>query len=745
MSQPEKTMAEQQAAAAVPAVPVSKVTVIPAANMENPALRSFVRPGSPAVFTPTAIMRALRRRWLLSTTLAIVSITAAVGGAWFVLKPSATVQSLLQVASSQPRIILPTVDNLNTSREDYANYQKDQTALVKLPVVLNKALSEPKVANLSVLSDKPEPLDWLAYELKVDFSIGPGILRVAMDGDKPEELAVIVSAVADAYLKEIVNKERDDRLRRLDQVKKIQADKAEKLRTQRKEMRALADQLGSGDSQVIPLTHMFALQQLDTAKRELLLCRAEQKRIKAELEARKKSGLDKSSPPTTLPAEEVEAFADKDQPILEQQKKITLNEVKVTKVKESTRAAAEAKHQIEEARKRIEARKKEMADHWLKQWQARVRQQREMTSNQLVEKLGMLELLEKDQTADVNRLMTECKDINKGSLEFQALKDEIAQGDAMLKRISDEAAALEVEVQAPARVRPLQDANINRLNAEKKRYMGMALAGVGALAFSLFGVSFLELRARRIFTTDEVSQGLGMRVVGSVPYLLPPNGRNATADTSDLPAPYGERIFAESIDSTRTILLHAARQNSLRVVMITSAIGGEGKTFLASQLAASLAHAGRRTLLVDADLRKPSVHHVFDTPAEPGLSNLLARSVSLEAAIHSTSTDRLFVLPAGEVDEDVLRSLARGGAKPIFAQLRERFDIIIVDSSPVLPVADALLVGQEADAVVFSILREVSRMPAVQAAWGRLDAVGIRMLGAVVNGVSSDTHAYSRY
>jgi capsular exopolysaccharide synthesis family protein len=179
--------------------------------------------------------------------------------------------------------------------------------------------------------------------------------------------------------------------------------------------------------------------------------------------------------------------------------------------------------------------------------------------------------------------------------------------------------------------------------------------------------------------------------------------------------------------------------------MITSALGGEGKTFLTCQLASSMAHAGRRTLLVDADLRKPSVHRVFETLDEPGFSNLLVRTVDLDKAIHPTATDRLFVLPAGRADEEVLRALARGAAKPVFARLREQFDFIIIDSSPVLAVADSLLMAQEADAVVFSILREVSRMPAVQSAWNRLESVGARMLGAVVNGARDGVYGYSYY
>ena len=96
---------------------------------------------------------------------------------------------------------------------------------------------------------------------------------------------------------------------------------------------------------------------------------------------------------------------------------------------------------------------------------------------------------------------------------------------------------------------------------------------------------------------------------------------------------YWQNLMLESIDATRTMLIHAARTGSHRVVMITSAVGGEGKTSLASHLATSLARSGLRTLLIDADLRSPSIHRLFDLPLGPGLSEVLRGEVDLADAI----------------------------------------------------------------------------------------------------------------
>jgi capsular exopolysaccharide synthesis family protein len=197
-------------------------------------------------------------------------------------------------------------------------------------------------------------------------------------------------------------------------------------------------------------------------------------------------------------------------------------------------------------------------------------------------------------------------------------------------------------------------------------------------------------------------------------------------------------MLIESVDAARTALLHISRTESVHVVMVASALGGEGKTSLASHLATSLARAGRRTLLVDGDLRCPSAHELFDQPCSPGFCEVLRDEVELADAIQPTLVSGLWLLSAGLCDSDSIQALASRDLRVIFDQLKEHYDFLVIDSSPVLPVADALLIGQHVDAVIFSIMRDVSRIPKVHAAYERLSRLGIRMLGAIVTGEQAD-------
>jgi capsular exopolysaccharide synthesis family protein len=183
------------------------------------------------------------------------------------------------------------------------------------------------------------------------------------------------------------------------------------------------------------------------------------------------------------------------------------------------------------------------------------------------------------------------------------------------------------------------------------------------------------------------------------------------------------------------MLVRAAEKESLRVVMVTSALEGEGKTTVAGHLAVSLARAGFRTLLIDGDLRRPTLHRMFGVPLDPGFNEVLRGEAMVAETVRATGLSGLSFLSGGYWQEnETIRALAQDGIKSFFDELRGVYDFIIVDSSPVLPVVDPLVIGQHVDGVLFSILREVSRLPSVYAAYERMTGLGIRILGAVING-----------
>jgi capsular exopolysaccharide synthesis family protein len=265
--------------------------------------------------------------------------------------------------------------------------------------------------------------------------------------------------------------------------------------------------------------------------------------------------------------------------------------------------------------------------------------------------------------------------------------------------------------------------------------MAMAFAMILGFSGVVFSVAVMEFQARKVNSVQEVNDGLGIRVVGELPNI---GGRAFRRVKGGKGQNVLKALMAERIDGTRTALIHTTAIDPPRVVMVTSADPHEGKTTTASQLAASLARSGRRTLLVDADVRSPGVHRVFEMPQDPGLCELLRGEADRDAVIHPTRTANLWLMPAGRCDLRSVQALSTSYLGTAIAALCVLFDYVIIDSGPVLKIADPLLIGQHVDAAILSVLRDVSKVPKVYEACERLRSVGITVLGSVVNGVKDD-------
>ena len=361
----------------------------------------------------------------------------------------------------------------------------------------------------------------------------------------------------------------------------------------------------------------------------------------------------------------------------------------------------------------------------------------------LEQQLAVASEIESSLQEELKNLSQTDQALTDNTLDLQDNRDELKQTEEAATKIASEVEKLEVELQAPPRISLIEDAIPPTTRNTKKWYTMFGGISLGSFLGTILAIAFLEVQTRKVDSADEVLGDLGLSVVGSLP-MLPTRARRRGVVAQQEKDRYWYNVLLESIDATRTMLMHAARSGSHRVVMIASALPGEGKTSLASHLATSLARSGQKTLLIDADLRSPSIHRLYELTPNPGLSELLRGEVAFDDVIVSTAVEELKVITAGKCDSQTLRILSQGGLGSLFAQLKEQFDFVIVDSSPILPVADALIIAQQVDAVLFSILADVSRKARILVAHQRITALGVKVLGAVVTG-SHDNAYGSKY
>jgi tyrosine-protein kinase Etk/Wzc len=224
---------------------------------------------------------------------------------------------------------------------------------------------------------------------------------------------------------------------------------------------------------------------------------------------------------------------------------------------------------------------------------------------------------------------------------------------------------------------------------------------------------------------------------GRLRAMLAPGKPERTQAGSPMSGGQTFSIGIEAFRNLRTSLIWSDGGEALKTLVVTSAAPGEGKTLTAANLAVTLAYDGLRVLLVDCDIRRPRVHGMFHVPRAPGLMELLTSSAAPGSpplpAIRSTSVNGLSVLPCGALPSNAANLLSGTRMRVLLQELREQFDIIVLDTPPVLATADAGIVASLTDGVLLVVRAGTTDRNAAQRACQQLANVGARVVGTVLN------------
>ncbi|MFC7678314.1 CpsD/CapB family tyrosine-protein kinase [Paenibacillus sp. GCM10028914] len=191
--------------------------------------------------------------------------------------------------------------------------------------------------------------------------------------------------------------------------------------------------------------------------------------------------------------------------------------------------------------------------------------------------------------------------------------------------------------------------------------------------------------------------------------------------------------ISEGYRNIRTNIQFSEWNHKLHVIAFTSTQAGEGKTTTISNLAVAYAQEGKKVLLIDADLRHPSLQSVFKVSNKTGLSNLLANQCRQEESIRTTGIENLSLITAGPVPPNPSELLSSGKLKELLEIWKESFDIILMDTSPVMAVADGLIVASMSDGVVFVVQAGKVKREYIRKSKEKLEHVKAQIIGVVLN------------
>ncbi|MGQ0737278.1 MAG: GumC family protein [Acidobacteriota bacterium] len=338
----------------------------------------------------------------------------------------------------------------------------------------------------------------------------------------------------------------------------------------------------------------------------------------------------------------------------------------------------------------------------------------------------------------LNAQKGEAMGLDRKAVEYAALDREAAANRQLYENLMQRAKEANVSGQfRSSNVEIVDRAEVPRgpvlPNVPRDLTMAM-LAGLLVAVGLALGFERLD---NRIKSPEEIKAYLGLPLLGLVPAVSVKEGEQLLLGSKDVPP-----TFAEAIRAIRTSVVFSSAEEGARSIVVTSSAPAEGKTVVSTNLAAALAQADQRTIVVDADMRRPRVHDVFGWVQEPGLSNVLVGTAKLAEAIRKSSVPHLSVLPAGHIPPNPAELLGSTRFQELVAELRRQFDWIIIDAPPVMAVTDAALVGHKATGVVFVVGAEMTPRRHAAVAVEQLTAAKVRFIGAVLNRVNVHGHGY---
>jgi capsular exopolysaccharide synthesis family protein len=269
--------------------------------------------------------------------------------------------------------------------------------------------------------------------------------------------------------------------------------------------------------------------------------------------------------------------------------------------------------------------------------------------------------------------------------------------------------------------------------------LNTAIAFAAGLLLALGLAYVLDYLDQSIKSDDELTERLGLISIGHIAFVPASKGKRG-----ELVALDGHSYASEAYKALRTSLLFSTIDQQLKAIVVTSAEVGEGKSRTAANLAIVLAQAGHKTLLIDADFRRPSQHKVFGRIRNVGLSNLILQDATASDAIAIVEGEpNLWLLTSGPTPPNPSELLGSGRMRELMARLWAHFSYVILDTPPVNAVTDASILAAAANGTILVVEQRRTTFPAVQRAKQVLDRVGAHTIGVVMNKVRVSAGSYS--
>lgn len=357
---------------------------------------------------------------------------------------------------------------------------------------------------------------------------------------------------------------------------------------------------------------------------------------------------------------------------------------------------------------------------------------------------------------------------------YELLKNDVESAEGLYRTLVKQAMETAVNAQlAASNVRVIERAEVPEHPSRPNVPLNLGFGLMLALGVSVIATIVCDAFDNTVKSSADVENQLQLPMLGTVPNFAlarrsssrraalgseataVPAAVAAAAAATPGPSPRAvvvlqepTSVISEAFRALRTAVLFSTPGAPPKVVLLTSATSGEGKSVTSLNLAATLAESGSRVLLIDADLRRPTCHRSLGTGNARGLSTFLSGQATLAEVVVPLDKPRLDFLPAGPTPPNPAELVGSARMRDALAGLRDEYEFVLIDSPPVVPVTDGVVLSREADAVVLVVKGHDTPLELVRRARDHLGVANAHLIGAVINNVDlgwGDLYFYSRY
>jgi len=340
--------------------------------------------------------------------------------------------------------------------------------------------------------------------------------------------------------------------------------------------------------------------------------------------------------------------------------------------------------------------------------------------------------------SSLDQQRAEAQELNRASIQYGVLQRDATSNQSMftglLERSRETGISGELKT---SNIRIVDKAETPRTPSSPQKMTNLSVGFFGGSLLAISLAFFFEYLDSRLKQPEEIKTQLGLPFLGFVPAFNPKETTGPPLIGNGMP-----NDFSEAFRAIRTNILFASADVGSKSIVITSTGPGEGKSVVSANIAMSLAMAGQRVLLIDADMRRPKAHEYFGVNLEPGLSNMMVGDAKASETVKRTLTPNLWVMSAGKHPPNPAELLGSRRFTDFMASLADHFDWVVLDTPPVMAVTDASIVAHEATGVVFVVGAEMTNKGAAKAALEQLDSVKAKYVGGILNRVDVHRNPY---